>query len=232
MYRLKNLIKVKKLRSGDVILEITPSFSSLSIKKIVKSFLSLLLIIFLPIFSFFDKLAEKRKLVISSVGLGIGLGLSIIVTQRPDTLQAFPVLAYKNDLGSSVKTLKIPKLNLYVTVKQDSLNSFTENITSDALIHLEGSGFLGQNKPVVIADLSSRSLLNKIENLNIGDEIIAIGKNNGTYRYRIIEIREIEAQYLPQIISRDNNSLVIYKANNLLRTKLFIIVSIAVPQTE
>jgi hypothetical protein len=225
---LKTAVKIKKMRSGDVILELTPDFSNFSMKRVVKFFLSLLLKIFLPIFSLFDRLAEKRKLVISSVGLGIGLGLSIIVTQRPDTLQAFPVLVYKNNLGSSVEVLKISKLDLYATVRQASLTSFTENIVSDDLIHLEGSGFLGQNKPVVIADLSSRNLLSEIENLNIGDEIMAVGQNNGTYKYRVIEIREIEAQYLPQVIASKENSLVIYKAKNLLRTQLFIVVSIPV----
>jgi len=64
-----------------------------------------------------------------------------------------------------------------------------------------------------------------MEAISIGDEIIVIGKNNGTYKYRVIEIREIEAQYLTNVIDKEENSLIIYKPENLLRTRLFVVVA-------
>ncbi|MBU0974274.1 hypothetical protein KKD03_01070 [Patescibacteria group bacterium] len=221
----ENIIKVKKLRSGDIVFEFTPNISHDVVKKLIKGSVRVIYKLFSPIFSFFDKLAERRKLVISSVGLGIGFGLSIIVTQRPDILQAFPVLEYGISVGSEVSVLKINKLNLYETIKIGSLADVYNNVFEDQLIHLEGSGFLGQKTPVVIADLGSTNLLKRLDAISIGDEIVVVGKNNGTYKYRVIEIREIEAQYLTNVIDREENSLIIYKPENLLRTRLFVVVA-------
>jgi len=212
-------------KSKDIILEINFNFSHETLKRIIKGLLGFVFKIFLPLFSFFDKLAEKRKLVISSFGLGIGLGLSIIITQRPDALQAFPNLVNQMMVGVEVKTIEIPKIDLSLNVRHNSLNSFVENVVSNELIHIDGSGYLGQNKPMVVADLSSKNLLMKIEGMGIGDEIVAIGKNNGTYKYRVIEIRETESQYLPHVIAKEENSLILYKSQNLIRTRVFIIVA-------
>ena len=110
-------------------------------------------------------------------------------------------------------------------MKSGNLTNLYDNVLEDDLIHLEGSGFLGQKNPVVIADLGSKNLLKQMEAISIGDEIIVIGKNNGTYKYRVIEIREIEAQYLTNVIDKEENSLIIYKPENLLRTRLFVVVA-------
>lgn len=225
MSNTKNIIKFKKTRRGDLVCELNPSFSRQAIKALVKSFLRLVLFIFVPIFSFFDRLAEKRKLVVSSVGLGIGLGLSIVVTQRPDALQAFPVLENAVIGGAEVALVKIPKLDLYLEVKRDEISSFVENIATDKLVHLQGSGYLGEHKPVVIADLSSRGLLSGFDQMSIGDEIIVEASNKGVYKFRVIETRETEAQYLPHVIAEESNALIIYRSENLLRTRLFIVVA-------
>ncbi len=225
MSDINNLVRIKKLRSGDIIFEFTPYISREIIKRAIKWGFKLIFKLFSPVFLFFDKLAEKRKLVISSVGFGIGLGLSIIVTQRPDALQAFPILENRTIAGAEARIIKIPELNLYETIKSGNLTNLSDNIFSDELIHLEGSGFLGQNSPVVVADLGSKNLLKKIEAIKIGAEITVIGKNNGIYRYRVIEIRGIEAEYLTHIIATAENSLIIYKPENLLRTQLFVVIA-------
>lgn len=225
IYNSRNLLKIKKDRTGDIIFEISPSISLFSPKNIAKVLMKLILILFFPIFSFFDKLAEKRKLVVSGVGLGIGLGLSIIVTQRPDALQAFPILMNANIEGVQAKEIKIPALDLYASVKSDELTNFVENVISNELIHLKGSGYLGQNKPIVIADLSSKDIIKNIEEIEIGTEIILTGNNNGIYKYHVIETRETDAQYLPHVIAKEENTLIIYKSTNLIRTRLFIVVA-------
>ncbi len=225
MFDNNKMIKVKTLKSGDVIFEITPKFSRTFLKNLIKFLVKLIYKLFSPIFSLFDKLAEKKKLVISSVGFGIGLGLSIITTQRPDTLQAFPLMDSFYSLGSQVSELKIPSLDLYETARSGSLLNLSDNLFENQLVHLDNSGKLGQMNPVVIADLGTKNLLEKIEEIRIGSEIIAIGKNKGIYKYKVIEIREVDAEYLPHIVAKEENALILYKANNILRTRLFIVVA-------
>jgi hypothetical protein len=232
MNNQKKFLAVKKLKTGDLVFEINPQsfgnlflFSRSKFEKMIKLFLSLILIIFLPIFSVFDKLAEKRKLVVSSVGLGIGLGLSIIITQRPDVLQAFPVLDNQISVGAEAKYLKIPSIDIYSQVRRDGVDSLTKGIIEDELVHLNGSGFLGGSEPVVIADLSLKKILDNLEKIKIGDEIIIDGSNNGKYRYKVVEIRDTEAQYLQHVITKEVDSIILYKSNNLLRTQLFIVIA-------
>lgn len=225
MFDNNKMIKVKKLKSGDVIFEITPSFSRLFLKNLIKFFVKLIYKLFSPIFLFFDKLAEKKKLVISSVGFGIGLALSIITTQRPDALQAFPLMDSVSSLGADVGELKIPSLDLYETVRSGSLLNVSDNFFENQLVHLDNSGKLGQTNPIVIADLGTKNLLNKIDEIKIGSEIIAIGKNKGIYKFKVIETREVEAEYLPHIVAKEEEALILYKSNNLLRTRLFVVVA-------
>lgn len=225
MYDTNSLFKFKKMRSGDLVLEFTPNVSRETLKSLIKWSFKFIFKIFSPIFYFFDKLAEKRKLVISSVGFGIGLGLSIIVTQRPDTLQAFPVFENISVVGTQAKIIKFPRIGFYELVKGGNLSDITQNVFENELIHVNGSGFLGQKSPVVIADLGTKNLLHSLESVKIGDEVVVIGKNNGTYKYRVIEIREIDSQYLNNVIDQAENSVVIYRSQNLLRTQLYIVVA-------
>lgn len=217
------VISLTKSIKGDLIFEINPQ--KLSFKLLIKSLISLTLKILLPIFSFFDFLASKRKLVISSVGLGIGLGLSVLATQHPDTLQAFPSLALSNLSQIRPEQLVISSIDLSVPIETGSVQDLLENISLDVLIHDERSADLGSFKPVVISEVGLKSILKELEKVAIGDEISIQGSNNAKYLYRVTEIRDINSEYLPNVIGLNEDSLVLYKSKNLLRTQLYILIA-------
>jgi hypothetical protein len=223
MKQKNSVISLTKNIKGDLIFEINPQ--KLSFKILFKSLISLFLKIFLPIFSFFDFLASKRKLVISSVGLGIGLGLSVLVTQHPDTLQAFPSLALSNFSQIRAERLVISSIDLSVPVETGSVQDLIENISLDVLIHDERSADLGSFQPIIISEVGLRTILKDLEKVKIGDEIIIQGSNKAKYLYRVTEIRDISSEYLPNVIGVNDESLILYKSKNLIRTQLFILIA-------
>jgi hypothetical protein len=218
------IISFKKKKSGDLFFELDLR-AFLNIKQLIKFLLSILLYISNPVFRFFDFLASKRKLVISAVGLGLGLGLSVLVTQRPDALQAFPELINNNARQIEVSSLKIETIDLYTEVKKGSVVDVFNNLAINYLIHDDRSGNLGSKQPLVIASMGNRDILENLQAVEIGNEIILIGSNNGVYKYRVIEIRDAHADNLPAIISSQDNSLIVYKPTNFLRTKIYAVVA-------
>lgn len=217
------IFNLSRNAKGDLVFEVNPPI--IGITSVIKAFLSLLLKILLPLFSFFDFLASKKKLVISSVGLGIGLGLSVLVTQRPDTLQAFPTLALSDSTNIYVNRLIIPKIDLSSEVATGNVQDIFENVIIDTLIHDERSSELGGLQPVVVTQVGLADILGNLEDLEIGDEIQVQGTNNAFYLFKIIEIRDMKSEYLPNVIGVNEDSLIVYKSKNVLRTRLYMVIA-------
>ena len=195
------------------------------LKLVIKRLLSFVVWFFIPLFSFFDLLATKRKLVISSVGLGIGLGLSVLVTQHPDILQAFPQLNIQDTTGVHVARLHISNIDLSVPVIHTSVQDVVNNTTSNALVHDERSGKLGGKSPVVIAQVGLDPILRELESVAIGDTIIVEGSNGAQYHFIVTQIRDMQAEYLPSVVGAHESALIIYKPKNVLRTRLYMVIA-------
>jgi hypothetical protein len=218
----KNILKLHKNSHGDIIFEFNPQ--NFSITGLIKIFLNLILNIFLPIFAFFDFLASRKKLVISAVGLGIGLGLSVLVTQQPDSLQAFPALITSN-AQVRAKRLVISSIDLSSTVEVGNIQDLIGNATQNSLVHDERSAQIGDQEPVVIAEVGVPKILDQLHQVAIGDEIQVYGTNNAIYKYRVTEIRDMKAEYLPNVIGAHQESVIIYKPSNLFRTQLYMVIA-------
>lgn len=214
---------LSKNARGEIVFEIHPQ--NLSIVSLIKGVLAVLLRILLPLFTFFDFLATKRKLVISSVGLGIGLGLSVLVTQRPDALQAFPSLVGTQNRNIRAQSVTIPSIDLSTPVTTGNVQDLLENVTLNSLVHDERSAELGNTEPVVIAEVGLQNILSELQAVQIGDEIQVQGSNNGLYRYKVTEIRDMKAEYLPNVIGVTQEALILYKSKNILRTQLYMVIA-------
>lgn len=227
MSEKKASIFLRKSAQGDLILEIKPENFSVRgvLKAAVKLVLSSLITITFPIFAFLDALASRKKLVISSIGLGVGLGLSVLITQRPDALQAFPDLATESTVEIRAARVVIPSIDLSTSVTTGSLQDLLKNSTIDTLIHDDRSAAVGSSGPVVIADVGVTNILENLEQVTIGDVVEVKGTNNATYNYRVTEIRDMKAEYLPNVVGAYQNVLILYKANNLFRTQLHIVIA-------
>lgn len=223
MSHQNKIFSLSKNNSGDLVFEVNPQ--NFRIVSLIKAVLSLLLKIVFPLFSFFDFLASKKKLVISAVGLGIGLGLSVLVTQHPDTLQAFPTIAPESEANIRAQRLVISEIDLSSEVATGNVQDLFENVTVDRLIHDERSSELGGLQPVVITQVGIKDILNNLEDLQIGDEIQVQGTNTALYSYRVVEIRDMKAEYLPNVIGANEESLIVYKSKNVLRTRLYMVIA-------
>lgn len=223
MSKENKVLSVHKNTQGDVVLEFNPQ--NITFVAVIKIILSSFLKIFLPIFAFFDFLATKKKLVISGAGLGIGLGLSVLVTQHPDTLQAFPTIVGDSNTPIVAQQIVISSIDLSSFVVSGSVQDIFKSPGSGLLIHDERSSELGGNYPVVIAEVGLQNILSNLDNVQIGDTVIVRGSNAADYKYAVTEIRDMKAEYLPNVIGANSDSVIIYKAKNFLRTQLFMVIA-------
>ncbi len=217
------IVSFKKNSAGDIIFEINPQ--NIRISLVIKTILLILLKITLPLFAFFDFLATKKKLVISSIGLGIGLGLSVLVTQHPDALQAFPELTSSKDNKIAVNQIQIPSIDFRSQVVPGNVQDIFENISLEYLIHDERSSELGGSFPVVVAQVGGLDILNNLEKVQIGDEVLVRGSNNALYQFRVTEIRDMKAEFLAHVIGANDESIILYKSKNVLRTRIYIVIA-------
>lgn len=224
MFDSKKIVDISKNKKGDVVFEFHPA--QITAYEMIKQTFKLVLIIFVPFFKFLDFLALRRKLVIVSVGLGIGFGLSVLITQRPDSLQAFPTLGLNKNSQVAIDSITIPSLNFFSTVNSGSLQDVFTNVLEHELIHDERSGNLTEGKTIVISSVGAKNILADLEKLQIGDEIILTGSNTAEYSYKVIEIRDMQAEYLPHVISAHEDALILYTATNILRTQLYMVIAI------
>lgn len=223
MQNTYKIINLSKNAKGELIFEFLPE--NITVTSIIKGFFVILLKITAPMFRFFDFLASKKKLVISAVGLGIGLGLSVLVTQRPDAIQAFPELVGVTDSQVRASQLIISSIDLSAPVVTGSVQDLIKNAGLSELIHDERSANLGGQTPVVISDVSIKNILSDLESVKIGDTVLITGSNSAQYTYKVTEIRDMKAEYLPNVIGANAESLILYKAKNLLRTQLYMLIA-------
>ena len=223
----KGIIFLSKNAQGDLILEIQPdNFSVRGIVKFsIRLFLTILIKVTFPLFSFLNLLATRKKLVISSIGLGIGLGISVLITQRPDTLQAFPTLLSSSTAEIRASRVTVTSIDLSIAVVTGSVQDLVENISIDTLIHDDRSADLGARGPVVIADVGISNILENLEKVSIGDTLEIQGSNSATYKYTVTEIRDMQAEYLPNVVGAYQDVVILYKAKNLLRTQLYMVIA-------
>lgn len=219
----KPFVKLHKNTKGDIIFEFNPH--TFTITSLIRIVLTLLLKIFLPLFALIDFLASKKKLVISSVGLGIGLGLSVLVTQHPDTLQAFPTLNEAEKQSIYVQQIRIPSIDLFTPVERGNVQDVLENVSIHSLVHDERSAELGGSYPVVVAEVGLDAILKNLEQVQIGDNIVVQGSNEAEYHFTVTEIRDMKAEYLPNVVGVNTNALILYKSKNALRTQLFMVIA-------
>lgn len=217
------VLTIRKNAQGEIILEVQPR--NIRLKSLVKGFLSVLVAICIPVFSFFESLAVRKRLVVTSVGLGIGLGFSVLVTQHPDTLQAFPVIPATYTTPIRATRVTIPSIDLDSKVVTGTVQEVWESFTLESLVHDERSSELGGSTSVVIAEVGLSGILTDLESVALGDTIEVRGSNSALYRYTVTEIRDIRAEHIGSVIDTGANSLVLYKAKNMLRSQLYMLIA-------
>lgn len=226
MKTTQKVFSLSKNKKNELIFEFSLSNISIrgGIKRLIKILLSFIVWFFIPIFSFFDFLAQKKQLVLASVGLGIGLGLSVLISQRPDALFAFPHSA-TNSLVISVARLTIPGIDLSVPVGLGNVQELVHTFSDSGIIHDERTSGLENQGVVVLTEVGFSGVLDNLESVGIGDEIVLEGSNTAKYIFRVTEIRNMEAEYLPNVIGLYDDAVVIYKPLDLFRSQLYIVIA-------
>lgn len=221
----KSFVSVYKNAKNELVIEFQPQDLSLRkfLKFVIKSFLSLLVKIFTPIFAILDFLATKKQLVLSSVGLGIGLALSVLISQRPDALFAFPPMVDRKPQVYTQK-MEIEKIDLSVPVELGTVQDILQTFSSSGLVHDERSAGLSSGVSVIF-DTGVGDSLEQFDKVRIGDRIELTGTNEAKYIYSVTEIRTVDSEYLPNVVGLYDEAVIIYKPLNLLRTRLYIVIA-------
>lgn len=146
-----------------------------------------------------DQLAYKRLLLAVIFGLGLGVGFTFIVLERPDQTAAFPEIVMAQANGPLPEVVELGSPEGAATLTQtDNLGSFFL-LPSSNVVYLSTSARLGEAGVTKIGVGQNSSLSEKIKNLALGEEIRLTGDNQGVYSYQVTEIRVIDSDDIGQL---------------------------------
>ncbi len=169
----------------------------------------------------FLEIIYQKKLLLGLAGLGLGFGFSLIVFQRPTAGLAMTWLTPDNPAGW-VEKVTLPKFAVETSVNPGSLQS-PACLVGKAR-QLNGS-LTSSAEPMVIDGCSRLEVFGKLADLNLGDEIVLIGRNRGRYHYRVIAVRAVAAAALSSTIQENSTGLVLFTPTDLFATQFLMIIA-------
>ena len=153
--------------------------------------------------------------ILVAFGLGIGVALSVVVYARPQTgVAEFSII----ELAPRNVTTDVLKVD-----SVDVLNRVGQEEQSLQLTELSNS--LGIDKKSSIIEVKDRSVLSKLENMIIGDNVTLIGSNNGLYTFHVVQTRysqHADPSYLLQVYPQ---SVIVFGKVSILSNKYWIVVA-------
>ena len=214
---------LRRDKNGDLTIEF--DLKNFSPKEVVRALLRFFVWFFTPVGLFFEQNAHKKQWLIATIGLGLGVALSIIVTQRPDGLQAFPQSAQFTTGGSLPQAIRIPAIDVYASVETREVRQLVSFQSRKIAIHDKRSAQIGSGGITLISDAWPSALFDKLAQLELGDLIFVLGVHQAEYQYSVIEVRNISTEHLPALLALHSNALFVYTAANPLETELHVVVA-------
>lgn len=210
---MSRFVSLRKNKNGDVIL----SFNFEVIGAWLASSLTWILV---SLFQFLETIYQK-KILLGLAGLGLGFGFTLIVGQRPSLGWA------TNSTVINARLVDIEKVSLPQLFEEIKVNrgEVTKPVClSNTAQQLSGS-LVETRRPIVLSGCQTQPVYAKLENLNLGDEVMLTGINHGQYRYRIIEIKETNTDGLNTLIGQSGRAAIIFTPTNIWETQFLVIVA-------
>lgn len=205
--------------------QIEIDLSTDAVKKAIRWLLKLVVAIVVPPLSLLEKAGVHKRPVLVGLGLGLGFVFSILTTQRPDILQAFPAAAQNVGIVVQPQVLWVSRIDWHADISSQSVNEALLGRVVESLLLDPRSAGLGTQGNIVVFDNPIGGAEKHLAQLKIGDEVVVRASNTAEYRYSITEIRQIQAEYLPHIFNMHSDALYLYAARNPLRTQLLVLVA-------
>jgi len=174
------------------------------------------------IYSLFVALPSFRWVLISATGLGLGLGMSLIVFQNPQTSFASPVTYEIQKLKPDVFVSSLKINNQSLDEKVDYFKTETPK-AKIKVYETDQSEGLGISKLAILA-VKDKNLVKNLERVLLGEKILLVGSNNGLYVFTAIETRIISKADLNQIISFYDDGIIIYGQKSWLNDEVVLVV--------
>lgn len=143
-------------------------------------------------------ISSQYYVILMGLGLGIGLSMSSVVLNNPLSAQATP-LVVSDEIGVNPYRIGVNPAQPDDTVLLETQDNWRNLrwVLSTQVYYYENSALLHQSGGPVVFFVGANSLYyHAFTELNLGDKITIIGKNNGIYIYEGIEIRELSLEAL------------------------------------
>lgn len=151
------------------------------------------------------------------IGLGFGLGISLVVFQTP------PQSLASAEIIQTEKGIPVDQISITDNKGQIRLQERVCVESCAVREHIASVG-LGKSAAVVLESLNG-DVLSTLQETHLGDELVLKGSNNGKYRYTVVETREINSDSLNVVISLQNSGVVLAGKKGLLGQKSVVVVA-------
>jgi hypothetical protein len=144
---------------------------------------------------------------VASAGLGIGLVVALFtqVLSQPSSTLAVPAFLERQSIGPEIDRVKLGNVAYQVGLTESVADFYT--LPRKQIAALQTAGRPTEATPMQLLvgfTHPSRSIVQEIE---LGEEIIIIGDNNGRYTYQVVAT---QVQTADQVAQLDSSSALLY----------------------
>jgi len=151
--------------------------------------------------------APKKWLYIVAMGIGLGFGLSLVVLQQPEFINA--------DQENVAVSQSLPSQKIYLKNKELAV---TNSQSLSLLSNWQKSAAIQWQDQLVL-------VIKDVPELFLGEEIKILGQNNGLYTWRVIEIKEIYSKDYLRILEENQNKLILFQQSNFIGSKIKAVIA-------
>lgn len=165
-----------------------------------------------------EKTTGKKVSVLLATGLGLGIGLGFSLFGLPRVVSALPPVVAYNQISLKIERIKSPGLGIDVAVKSGELELLPLVQLAAPAVHVSNSATVGQEQAIIIQGTQTDYSFVNLSQAQLGQEIFVLGSNDGWYRYRIIETREISYDELDTLLTQNRETLILMTVNPVQQT--------------
>jgi hypothetical protein len=220
------LISIERRRKS-LILRVHPEFFSQVIKRSLRRILRGRIGRYSYSLAYVLNQTTGHKAVLMMIaGLGLGLGMSYVIFQRPSLTTAVPLTEVHEVTGPAIKELRLPDKEVKISVNQEV--NHTPFTSARVVSHVPGSARPTEPGVIILADPQGW-LEKNLSTAQLGQTIQVVGDNNGIYSYTIIQVRNTTQDDLQQFVIDPTETLILYSRYSWFNNDVIAVIARPTP---
>ncbi len=165
----------------------------------------------------------QKLLIAAAMGLGLGLSITLTIFSAPDiSLAGSESSAEAENQKLTVDSISVPSIGFVSDIADESEKKLHHGRIYSKQV---GTAQLGKVGTLFITSEGYFSHIPNLEIVELGDEVVLIGSNNGIYRYTITALRTVAYSEVLSLSQDTKEELVLFSKKSTLNSEAQVVIA-------